>query len=467
MLPFNSDEPSKRVCPSRSEPPLKKNAVMRVLAVAFLLAITATEAAAVDYCVGSVAQLQSALDDAEVDGDDSVIRVRAGTYAVAASLVYQPIGEFTFPAGKLLIRGGYNADCSSASNDDGATRLTGNGTRTLRALTQTGDVTLTGLAFEGVLIATFLGGGGTNNSVIGNLIGVGKNGFTALPNGTGVRIGGPANEIRDNIIGGNGTDGVRIAGANATGNQLKDNDIGGGVNALSTGEPNGRMGVMVDSGAHSNAIGPNNVIGRNGDDGVRIFTDAGGRNQIFGNRIYRNDALGIDLDGNGVSAIDNDPAFCAGPGGCAANRGQNFPVIRAAERRTSGITPINRPVEIRGTLRSTVGGPYRIEFFAGASCDANDHGEGDRLLGTVNLTIANEPYCPTPGGLCVPCAASNCTKEFTLFVPELDVAVGTAITATATSPSGDTSEFSECRLATREPLPDDLFRNSFEWLIGP
>ena len=318
-----------------------------------------------------------------------------------------------------------------------------------------------GASDVGVLITTFLGGGGSGNSIVNNLIGLDKNGQSALPNGTGIRINGADNLIQGNLITGNTVDGVLLSGSGATGNQISDNDIGGGLGALNLVATNGRMGVMVQNEANRNQIGPDNRVGRNGDDGIRIFTDAGGRNRITGNRLARNDALGVDLGPNGVSANDNDPQIC-GPTGCTANRGQNFPIIQSATRRTSGIIPVGRPVEIRGTLRSVFGGPYRIEFYTSTSCDANGHGEGARLIGAINVTIPNETYCPPGGGICVACTASNCTTGFSTFVSEIDVVPGTAITATATSPQGDTSEFSECRTSTEEARPDAMFANGFE-----
>lgn len=314
----------------------------------------------------------------------------------------------------------------------------------------------------GVLITTFLGLGGDDNRVINNLIGLDKNGATALANGTGIRINGGFNRIIGNRIGGNGQDGILLSNVNAEGNVINDNWIGGGIGSTSFTIGNGRMGVMVQNEAHDNVIGPNNLIGRNGDDGVRIMPTAGGRNRVTGNRIYRNVALGIDLDGNGVSENDLDPQFCGPDFGCLANRGQNFPILASATRRTTGFTPIDRPIELKGTLRSVVGGPYKIEVFAGESCEANGHGEGYRLIATANLSIPNAAYCPPPGGFCFACASGNCTAGFTAWLPELDLDVGEVVTATATSPGGDTSEFSACAEVVLESNNDLIFADDFE-----
>ena len=340
--------------------------------------------------------------------------------------------------------------------------LVGGGRSKIGGFTDASRNLISGSTDVGVLITTFLGIGGSGNEVTNNLIGLNKNGGTALPNGTGIRINGGNNVIRENRIAGNGVDGILISGANAVGNRIENNSIGGGIGSVSFTAGNGRMGVMVQGDAHDNQIGPNNIIGRNADDGIRIFTSAFGGNRITANRILRNGALGIDLGDNGVTTNDLDPQFCVQPEGCRSNHGQNYPSVSSAVRRRIGFIPQDRPVEIKGTLRSVIGGPYQIEVYGGESCEANGHGEGNRLLGTVSLTIANEPYCPLPGGACIPCASGNCTAAFSLFVPEIDLAPGDVITTTATSAGGNTSEFSACETVVLEPLPDALFANGFE-----
>lgn len=313
----------------------------------------------------------------------------------------------------------------------------------------------------GVQITQFLGAGGNGNRIVNNVIGLDRNGAFALPNATGIVITGGGNEVAENYIAGNTVDGIRLAGSNARGNVVADNLIGGTAGSLSLITPNGRMGVMIENGAWENEIGPGNTIARNGDDGVRVYSDAGGRNRINGNVIALNTAMGIDLGSNGVSANDPDPLFCSGDGGCIANRGQNFPLIASATRVRSGAFPVGRPVNIRGTLRSTIGS-YRIEVFGNASCDANGYGEGRRLLGAIEMTIPNAAYCPTPGGACLACSEGNCTRDFSVWIPELDVTPGDAISATATSAVGDTSEFAACRALVDEADNDLIFANGFE-----
>lgn len=314
----------------------------------------------------------------------------------------------------------------------------------------------------GVLITPFMGVGGRDNFVLINLIGLDKNGIDPLPNGTGIRIHGPDNLIQGNRIGGNTLDGIVVSGPDAEGNEIRENRIGANMQSCPTpgATPgNGGVGVVIQDAAHGNYIGPANWIDCNGQEGVRVMPSAGGRNRILENRINSNGGLGIDLGNPGVSANDTDPTVCDPDLGCASNRGQNFPIPGAAVRAAEGSGyPINQPIRITGTLRSSIGGPYRIEFFGGSSCDSLGHGEGDRLLGTLDVTINDEPYCPIPGGPCEACVDSNCTTGFLTHVAELEVGIGDVITATARTASGDTSEFSACE----EIVDDTIFADDFE-----
>lgn len=317
----------------------------------------------------------------------------------------------------------------------------------------------------GLSITPSQGIGGRDNFVTLNLIGLDKNGIDPLPNGTGIRVSGPDNLVAGNRIGGNALDGVVVSGQGAEGNEIRENRIG--ANMQSCPSPganagNGGVGVVIEEGAYGNYVGPANWIDCNVQEGVRVMPSAGGRNRIYENRINSNGGLGIDLGNPGVSANDTDPTTCDPDLGCASNRGQNFPVLGAAVRLREGTEhPVGQPILITGTLRSTIGGPYRIDFFGSSSCDSLGHGEGDRLLGTLNVTINDEPYCPIPGGPCEPCVDSNCTTGFLTHVPELEVGIGDIITATASpvqAVRGDTSEFSACEVI----VDDVIFADDFE-----
>lgn len=300
---------------------------------------------------------------------------------------------------------------------------------------------------SGILIT---GAAADENQIINNLIGLDKNGGSALPNLDGIRINTDSNRVIENRIGGNTRDGIVIRGSGSHHNLVSNNEIGG--NALVVG--NGRMGVFIELDSYNNTIGPNNIMRENGDSAVRVMPTAAGHNRITANRIFDNDSPGIDLGNDGVTANSFDPQFCNPTTGCAANREQNFPVLIDALRLTTSIHPVNKPVRIEGRLTSVIGGPYRIEFFSDNSCYIQGYGQGANYLGSIDLTVANAGIC----------SSGNCQASFTIHLPQIGLAVGDVITATATSAAGDTSEFSECIVLQTEtsPTTDAIFKNGFE-----
>ncbi len=304
-----------------------------------------------------------------------------------------------------------------------------------------------GSSAEGIAVQI----GSTGNQIVGNRIGTDKDGISALPNQDGIHISTANNSVRDNIISRNARDGILLTGVNANGNVIGDNKIGGNTGFLGT-PGNGREGVMLDNDAHDNSI-TGNIIKRNSDSGVRVLAAAGGRNTIQGNAIDANIGIGIDLGANGVTANDWDPQFCTGEQGCSANREQNFPRLTEALRVHSGVVPAGRPIRVSGSLTSTVSGtPYHIEFYGSDACHSAGNGQGTRYLGSIDIVVASS-------GICGP--GNNCSKTFQAYVTELNVDIGDVITATATSPGGDTSEFSECMQVTEE-VTDRIFADDFE-----
>ncbi len=126
--------------------------------------------------------------------------------------------------------------------------------------------------------------------------------------------------------------------------------------------------------------------------------------------MFSNAGLGIDLGADGVTPND------AGDGDTGANNLQNFPVLTSA---TSGSTTIE------GTLNSTPNTKFRLEFFSSTECDPSGYGEGETFLVFIDVT--------TDG-------SGNVT--FTVTFPDT-VPGGHFITATATDPNNNTSEFSQ------------------------
>jgi hypothetical protein len=194
---------------------------------------------------------------------------------------------------------------------------------------------------------------------------------------------------------------------------------------------NSQDGVGFRTSASGNdvggtATGEGNVISGNADDGIQVGSPADPTptmNALFRNSIFGNGALGIDLDpGNGVTPND------AGDVDTGPNNLQNFPAVTSAASNATTVT-------IGGTLNSEANKQYRIEFFSNSACDPSGNGEGQTFLGTTNVT--------TDG-------AGN--AAFTASLP-VAVPVGQIVTATATDPANNTSEFSACTNVVLDATP--------------
>lgn len=265
--------------------------------------------------------------------------------------------------------------------------------------------------------------GATGNLIQGNFIGTTATGTGALGNGgPGVfigespnnTVGGTARGAR-NVISANRGEGVQIYGSGASGNLVQGNLIGVSADG-SSALGNGAAGVLLTMSASRNLIGGTaegaaNIIAFNGGSGVVV--ESGSGNSILSNSIFSNGGLGIDLGGDGVTPNDGQDL----DGG--ANNLQNFPTITSA-------TFADATATIRGALTSTPNTGFRLDLFTNSACDPSGSGEGERMLTTTSLT--------TDG---------TGTTNFFVTV-SLTFTGRQFITATVTSPTGDTSEFSNC-----------------------
>ncbi len=135
---------------------------------------------------------------------------------------------------------------------------------------------------------------------------------------------------------------------------------------------------------------------------------------IVSNDIFGNGKLGIDLGNNGVT-LDHS-------GGLLANKPngyQNFPVLTLAAGTT-----------IKGTLNGAAGTTYTVQIFASPLADPSGYGQGRRFLQSFKVTTN---------------ASGNASFTETLASA---FSKGQFVTATATDPSGNTSEFSMALKAT-------------------
>ena len=279
-------------------------------------------------------------------------------------------------------------------------------------------------------------GNGTSNVTIqGNLVGTDASGSAAIGVGNigisasdapGILIGG-ATLGAGNVVSGNNL-GIGV-GSGATGVVIQGNRIGtdiSGTRAL----PNVGNGIFVSTVGVGSTIGgtnpgESNTIAYNCGQGISF--SGGDHWPILGNAIFANGALGISLNGNGAPMPNDDGDADTGP-----NDLQNYPVI------TSAVTS-NGTATISGTLNSTPATTFRIEFFASTACDGSGFGEGQTFIGTTDVTTDSDGNASF-GPLAFPAADNS------------------EITATATDPDGNTSEFSQCA-----GPHDHLFTNGFEF----
>jgi hypothetical protein len=273
----------------------------------------------------------------------------------------------------------------------------------------------------------FVSGGSPGNRIAGNYIGTSLGGEgdagnsgagVAVSAAPGTVIGGASAEER-NVISGN-LAGICLTGASGTvirGNYIGLDDDGE--------EPLGNTGsgVELSDGASNNQIGgpgdgQANVIAFNGFDGVDVEGSAGNGNRISRNQIFNNGFLGIDLGVLGPTPNDPDDPD-PGP-----NATQNYPCLIAATRPAGG-----GAVTIHGSLDGTPMTLFTVEFFATLPCDDTGYGEGGSFIGSHMVSTGAGP------------GANDAVINVSFPV---DLGLGLSITATATDPMNNTSEFSDC-----------------------
>jgi parallel beta-helix repeat protein len=338
---------------------------------------------------------------------------------------------------------------------------------------------VSGNTSSGIFIGAFAGG-----SIQQNYVGTDPSGTIAVPNGigiqllggsgTGVLIGGPGGEnlisgntthgidveaavdvtIQSNLIGtdingtaalGNGAAGINgggpglvVGGVGAEGNLVSGNSIGMDLfadgmivqgNAVGVDDsglaplPNlGHGIVLLSTSAAPNVIGAAtpggpgaNHIAYNLGRGVAVTQ--GSRHTIRGNSIHDNGVLGISLGGSD-KPLANDPGDA---NGFLLNGGQNFPIIESA-------TMVGGDLHIVGTLNSHPSTTFDLDFYANPACSRFpfDFVQGQTWIGATQVTTD----------------ASD-IAAIDVSIPGLKLEPGARISATATDPQGNTSEFSQ------------------------
>jgi CSLREA domain-containing protein len=280
----------------------------------------------------------------------------------------------------------------------------------------------------------------SGNSIQGNYIGTDRTGTRSIPNGDGFICG--AIDIRNsssgntvggtsagagNLISGNACDGVFVE---SSGNKVLGNRVGttaNGTGALGNGE----AGVVLTSNTNTSTLvgdgtaAGSNTIAFNVEDGVEVRGGTGGA--ISRNSIFSNGESGIDLSPFGVTPNDGDnPATpqLDPDGDTGPNNLQNFPVLSSATTSSTNTT-------VTGKLNSTPGKTFTVQFFSNPA--GGD--EGKTFLGQKSVL--------TDG---------SGNASFT-FQTTTRAAVGQNVTATATDPAGNTSEFSAPKTVTDAIAP--------------
>ena len=300
--------------------------------------------------------------------------------------------------------------------------------------------------------------GASNNVIQFNQ--VGANTYTELlPNGlNGIEVfAGTQNRIENNLVIGSPSAGVLLSGEATTDNRLVGDFIYGSL-----------YGVSVEAGANTNKIGVvgspintltgnllaglqiqganssgnsvlNNEISGNNGFGALI---ASSLNNLTGNKIFSNTLQGVlvrsKLEGGyptGVQLKDNlihDNGdlgiMLQGYGTLGANLMQPAPEIASADSNATSSFVVVR-------LKAAPSRVYSLQFFSTSQPDPSGYGGSEALIGNGTLTTD---------------ASGN--GSVSLGLPSIDV--GDFVTATATDPDGNTSEFSlAVPVGTAQPAP--------------
>jgi hypothetical protein len=301
------------------------------------------------------------------------------------------------------------------------------------------NVTLGGIGAGNVVSANggdgVIDGQGSGWVVQGNLIGTDANVTHALGNGgNSLRFDGPYAAYNiiggvvsgsSNTIAGNSGNGAIMLSSAAHNNVVEGNYIG--TNSAGADLGNTSYGVLVYGGANNNLIGgvgtgAGNVIAYNSaggvSDGVPYDSNVGVvGNTVRGNSMHDNGGIGIDLGGDGVTL--NGAHTGTGP-----NNWQYFPVLYSTQIDSSGNLTVTYSVQSQGI---NLNYPLTIDFYV-----TDSFGEGKTYIGTDTWTSAD---------------LANGQKTISLGnAAALGVTAATALVATATDTTGDTSEFSASQI---------------------
>jgi hypothetical protein len=326
----------------------------------------------------------------------------------------------TNAAGTAAIQGQFNYSLVYIRNGTG--NLIGGPTPADRNVISGGSVS--GVA-AGIGVGYTVSGTNAQATIQGNYIGTDVTGTLPLGNNYGISLPDQNNVIKGNVIAASLSQGIISEGGH--GAVIQGNFIGTDESAtLNLGNHGGAMAVGGNNWTiGGTAAGEGNVIAHNGAPYGGIANGSPSGAAIRGNRIFANTPLGIDLYANFSAGVTpNDPGDAdTGPNGL-----QNYPIIKT-------VTPGASTTNVKGILNSTASTTFDIDLFATAACLPFPQGyvQGEFYLGSFQVT-------------------TNGSGDATF---DEDVAgvlqPGQIVTATATDPNGNTSEFSQRLLFSTSP----------------
>ncbi len=275
--------------------------------------LLSAHAQAATVCVGTAGQLNSAIIAAETNDESDDIRIRAGTYVAPI-----PDGFYYYPPSNdadisnVTVSGGWNADCSVATNDATLTVLSGNlQTSVLRFRNANGTITvrnltITGGYSDGVVLGAlhFDHGSGFGIGVhVERVILHHNETYAALYVKTQAPIHVEGSLFHSNLVTGTGAGGARIInenGFNAT--YIYNNTFA--YNEATSGGTVG--GLLFENEDDASAYIKNNIFWGNDNSDLGVTGNIASQNDCGYNDVGVFDDVIVC---NGVNVVQVDPGF--------------------------------------------------------------------------------------------------------------------------------------------------------------
>jgi hypothetical protein len=273
--------------------------------------------------------------------------------------------------------------------------------------------------------AILLGSGSHNDTIQGNYLGTDVTGTVSTGGAVGIDSN---NSPHDDVIGGSAPGAGNVISGNSVGIHFADGAaaiavMGNLIGTDPTGQlpvPNTAHGIQLATPSAGSAIGgvnagEGNTIAFNG---VLVVSGGSGIGwTIRGNSIHDNGGLGIDLQNDGPNFNDAADAD-DGP-----NHIQNFPILETV----TILGPQGTGTRIQGKLDTTPSTTFDLDFYANAACSnfPREFLEGETYLGSAQVTTDGSGHA-----------------DIDVTLPAT-IEAGQKVSATATDPAGNTSEFSQ------------------------